>query len=245
MMSTRLMGVLAVLAGVVLGSAAVATAEGATIKGKIKWDGKPWKAKSVELNPECAKVHNDDAKAVKKEDVVTNENGTLRNVFVYVKNAPTGEYPVPKEPVVLDQKGCMYTPHVFGVRVGQEVVVKNSDPLAHNIHFVPTKNPEVNKSQPKQGLQDTISFKRPEIASYIKCDVHPWMNAYAHFMEHPFWGVSNDQGAIEIKGLPAGEYTLEAWHEKYGTQELKVKVAQDETKDVEFTFARPKKEGDE
>ncbi len=237
---TKLTPTVALLCAVIAGVPAVALAEGATIKGTIKWEGKLYKGKRMKnMNVQCTGFH--EGKPPRKESVVTNKNGTLRNVFVYVKNAPKGDYAVPSSPVVLHQKGCLYSPHVLGIQVGQALEIRNDDPTAHNVHFVPKKNKEYNKSQPKIGLVNTLIFKRPEVMVPVKCDVHPWMSAYVGVLKHPFFSVSDDEGAFEIKGLPAGKYTIEAWHEKYGKKTMEVEVAVDETKTVEFTYSRPAK----
>ncbi|NOT00004.1 MAG: hypothetical protein HOP29_05200 [Phycisphaerales bacterium] len=230
----------AVVAVAVMGS--MALAEGATIKGKVKWDGKPYKGKQVELNAECEGFHGGKANAPRAEAVVTNENATLRNVYLHVKNPPEGGAAAPTTPIVMDQKGCVYTPHVLGVRVGQTIEIRNSDPTAHNIHFLPKKNPEFNQSQPKQGLVNTLVFKRAEVMVPVKCDVHPWMNAFVGVSDHPFFAVTGEDGMFTITGLPPGKYTVEAWHEKYGTKEMVVEVSTDDTKEIEFTYSRPVKE---
>lgn len=236
----KLRSVLAATCAFVVGASSIALADGAIIKGKINWEGKPYRAKRMKsMNVECKGFHGD--KPPRFESVVTNENGTLRNVFVYVKNAPEGDYPVPSEPVVLNQKGCVYTPHVFGLRVGQKLEVHNSDPTAHNVHFVPKRNKEFNKSQPKKGLVDTITFKRREVMIPGKCDVHPWMSAYVGVLDHPFFGATGKDGTFELAGLPPGKYTVEAWHEKYGTKKLVVELATDEAKEIEFTYSRDDK----
>lgn len=219
-----------------LGSVTDVRAEGATIKGKVNWEGKPYRGKPYKMNAECDGMHN--GKPPRNEKVTTNENATLKDVFLYIKNAPEGNYPVPTDAVVLDQNGCRYVPHVFGVRTDQDIEVRNSDPTAHNIHAIPKKNKEFNKSQPKQNLKFTEKFKRAEIGVKFKCDVHPWMSAWVHVMDHPFFATTGDDGTFNITGLPAGTYTLVAWHEKYGEQETEVTVAQDETKEADFTYSR-------
>lgn len=239
-------GMRAAMVGLVAGCfAAVASAGDTTVKVKVAWDGKPYKAKEMkEMNPECKGFHGD--QPARKESVVTNENGTLANVFVYVKNAPAGDYKAPTTPVVLDQKGCVYVPHVFGVMVGQNIEIRNSDPTAHNIHFTPSKNPEFNKSQPKKDLVETLVLKRAEVMVPIKCDVHPWMSAFAGVMEHPFFGTTAADGTVTIKGLPGGTFELVSWHETYGEKTQSITVATGETKEVEFKYSRSdKKEGDE
>ena len=156
--------------------------------------------------------------------VVGLDNG-LQNVFVHVKDGLGDRtFPAPKTPVVLDQKGCKYSPHVFGAQVGQPVKVLNSDPTLHNVHALAKANAEFNVGQSKKGMETIRTFDKPEIMVPFRCDVHGWMNAFAGIVPHPFFAVSKADGSFEIKGLPAGTYTLEAWHESLGTQTTKVTV---------------------
>jgi plastocyanin len=190
------------------------------------------------MNKECTGFH--EGKPPRYNTVITNDNGTLQNVFVYVKNAPKGKYDIPA-PVELDQKGCMYEPRVLGVMVGQTLRIKNSDPTAHNVHFTPQRNAEFNKSQPKKDLVEEMTFRRAEIMIPVKCDVHPWMGAHIGVLEHPFFGTTRDEGTVQIKGLPGGTYTIVAWHEKYGEKEIEVTVETDGTASGEFTYSRADK----
>jgi plastocyanin len=152
------------------------------------------------------------------------DNG-LQNVFVYVKDGlGARRYPVPTTPVVLDQKGCRYVPHVFGVQVGQTVNISNSDPTLHNVHAVPGANREFNFGQPAKVPPASRVFDQPEIMIPFRCDVHGWMNAHAGVVAHPFFAVTKPDGSFEIKGLPAGTFTIEAWHEQLGTQAQSVTV---------------------
>jgi plastocyanin len=214
--------------------------QNATVKGVVKFVGEAPKPRliSMKADRQCDAIHG--GKSVTAEDVVVNPNGTLKWVFVYVKEGVKGKYNPPNEPVVLDQQGCWYQPHVFGIMVGQKLEVRNSDPLLHNIHATPKKNKPFNIGQPVKGMKSYHTFDTPEIMVPFKCDVHPWMSAYAGVLDHPFFSVSNDKGEFEIKNLPPGTYTIEAWHEKFGTLTQTVTVKPGETKQIEFTFERKK-----
>jgi plastocyanin len=173
------------------------------------------------------------------ETVTVNANGTLANVFVYVKSglAASATFSAPAAPVVIDQEGCRYKPHSMGVQVGQGIEIRNSDPLLHNIKAKPTKNRGFNISQPRAGMKTTRTFTAPEVMVPFECNVHGWMNAYVGVLPHPFFATTGADGSFSIKGLPPGTYTIEAWHEKYGVQSATVTVAGTESKTQEFTFA--------
>lgn len=165
------------------------------------------------------------------------ENGGLNNVFVYVKDSLGNYYfDTPAEPVKLDQKACRYTPHVFGVQTGQPIEISNSDPTMHNVHAVADANREFNFPQAMQGLKNTRSFTAREVMVRFKCDVHAWMVAYAGVLDHPYFAVTGNGGRFELKNVPAGSYTIEAWHEKLGTQTESVTLGEKESKQVSFTF---------
>ena len=141
----------------------------------------------------------------------------LQNAFVYVKDGLGDRtFQAPKTPVVLDQRGCKYIPHVFGAQVGQPVIILNSDPTLHNVHAVPKANTEFNFGQSIKGMKTTRMFDKPEVMVPFRCDVHGWMAAYGGIVSHPFFAVTKADGSFEIKGLPAGTYTLEVWHERLG-----------------------------
>lgn len=215
---------------------AVAPAAGsASIKGSVKFDGAAPAAEKVKMDadPVCKQQH---ATPVMSEAVVVNGNGTLKNVFVYVQSGATGSYPAPATPVVLDQQGCWYTPHVFGIQVNQPLEITNSDASLHNINAKPTVNQPFNVAQPTKGMKTVKKFAKPEIGISFKCNVHPWMKAYGHVVENPFFSISGEDGSFAISGLPAGTYTIAAWHEKYGTQTQSVTVGDGQAASVDFTF---------
>ena len=166
----------------------------------------------------------------------------VQNVFVYVKDGlGSRTYAVPGEPVVLDQKGCRYIPHVFGIQVGQTLRVANSDPALHNINASPKQNKGFNFGQPAGVPPATRVFDKQEIGVPFRCDVHNWMNAYAGVVSHPFFAVTKADGSFEIKGLPPGTYTVEAWHERLGTQTQSITIDGKTPGKAAFTFAAPSK----
>ncbi|MBI3306578.1 MAG: carboxypeptidase regulatory-like domain-containing protein [Candidatus Omnitrophica bacterium] len=208
----------------------------ATVSGKVNFSGTAPAPEqiSMDADPTCAGLHPD---PVYTEDVVVNADQTLRNVFVYVKEGLEGKtFPTPTESIVMDQKGCHYTPHVYGIQVGQKLDIVNSDSTLHNVHGMPTQSKEFNMGMPIQGMKLSKSFDKPEVMVKFKCDVHPWMRAYAGVLTHPFYSVTGEAGTFEIKNLPAGTYTVEAWHEVYGTQTQKVTVDEAGAQTVDFSF---------
>jgi plastocyanin len=214
-----------------------ATLGDASITGKVAFGGTAPKPVAIptSADPKCEEMHAD--KPLTSEEVIVNPNGTLRNVFVYVKSGLDGKtFPTPRGPVEIDQEGCHYRPHVFGMQAGQPLLIKNSDPTLHNIHAMPKNSKEFNLGQPNQGMETTRTFANPEVMVHFKCDVHPWMSAYCGVLSHPFYSVAGDDGTFALKKLPAGTYVVEAWHEKYGTQTQTVTVSDKESKEITFTF---------
>jgi len=171
---------------------------------------------------------------------VAADGKSLGNVFVYVKDGLGNYvYDAPSGIATIDQKGCRYIPHVFGMRVGQKLEILNSDPTLHNIHATPKANSEFNTGQPIQGMKTEHTFASQEVMVPFKCDVHGWMNAYVGVLDHPYFTVTGADGKFALKGLPAGTYTIEAWHERLGATTQSVTLAAKETKDVSFTLKVP------
>ena len=218
------------------GTATPDEANGGTITGKVAFTGDKPKMATLDMsaNPACDRAHK--GSPAKSEEVVVNDNGTLKYAFVWVKSGlPDKNWQVTSTPVTLDQNGCMYKPHVIGVMAGENIDVKNSDPTNHNIHPQPTVNQEWNESQAPGSEDKMKTFARQEVMIPVKCNVHPWMRSYIGVVSHPFFAVTGDDGTYTIKGLPPGTYTIQLWHEKYGTQEQQVTVGAKESKTADFT----------
>ena len=220
---------------------ATATAEDpatlGTVTGKIVVDGVIPAAEVIRLDgdPKCVELADGEERRV--ESIVTADGNALQNVFVYVKDGvPSRMYPVPSSPVVLDQQKCRYVPRVLGVQVGQQLIIRNSDPLLHNVRAEGAINEPFDVGTPVQGVEVKRTFVTREVMVPFKCNVHAWMNAYVGVLEHPYFAVSDDSGRFSLPKLPPGTYTIEIWHERFGTQTQQVTVAAQDTTDLTFTF---------
>ena len=218
------------------GAAAFDPATGtATVSGKIAFEGTPPAAAQIKMNadPVCMSLHKE---PVTSEEVLV-ADGKLQNVFVYVKEGlEKYTFTPPAEAATINQEGCHYMPHVGGMMVNQKLKIINSDSTLHNIHCWAEKNQQFNIGQPVKGMETEKSFANIEVMVHFKCDVHKWMSSYMGVLPHPYHSVSGRDGAFTLKHLPPGDYVIEAWHEKYGTQTQKVTVADKDSKEVNFTF---------
>ena len=234
--SVRL-GVALAVAGA-LALPALASADGGKVTGKITFDGTPPAPTKIKLDadPVCVAAHTG---PIDSEEVVV-ANGAVKNVFVRVtEGLGDKKFPPSTEPAVIDQHGCQYIPHVIGVQVGQPLKFTTSDQTLHNVHGMPKKNAQFNFAMPKFVKQKDTTFTTPEVMVAVKCDVHPWMNGWVGVVDNPFFAVSGADGTYTIQNLPPGEYTIEAWQEKLGTQTAKVKVDGCGTATADFKFKNP------
>lgn len=218
----------------------VCTMNAGEVSGTVKFIGKGPKAKLIRMDadPVCAASHQSAAKA---ESFIMDKDGNLANVLVYLKGVEfNGE--APSTPVILDQAGCIYSPHVIGVQAGQPIKILNNDATMHNIHALPKVNREFNKGMPKSLKEITAVFDKSEEVFVIKCDVHPWMKNYTQVFDHPYFAVTSTDGKFSIPNVPDGPYEIVAWQERFNKRPLTQSVTvKDGDATVNFEFRRPQK----
>lgn len=206
------------------------------LKGAIRFQGRKPARKPIDMSgdPACVEAHHTKAY---DESLLVNPNGTLANVFIYVKQGLEGKkFELPAAPVTIDQRGCWFRPRIIGIQTGQTLQVTNSDPVTHNIHPLAQINREWNHSQGQGDEPLARKFLKPEIMIRVKCNIHSWMRAYIGVLDHPYFAVTGADGSYEIKNLPPGDYVLEAWHETLGTQDQKITVGPSGKVETNFTF---------
>ncbi len=217
--------------------AAVPVGEG-SVSGTVTFEGKPPAKILIDttMDPACAMASS--APVYTEQYAV--KDGKLANVFVYVKSGPPAamQTGVVAAPVVLDQKGCQYIPHVIAVEMGGTVEFRNSDVTMHNIHTMPAVvgNETIDISEGPRGTPVVKQFKQPENMIPVRCNNHPWMNAFINVAPTPFFGVTDDSGHFDLKGLPPGDYTIGAVHEKLGEQDMTVTVTAKGAAKAAFRF---------
>lgn len=209
-----------------------------SISGTVRFDGPPPAAERLRMgsDPTCAEAAGPDPQS---DAVVVAADGALQNVFVHLKAGldPAYRFEVPTAPVVLDQQGCRYRPRVLGVRVNQPLELANGDMTFHNVHALPRNNVEFNHGLTTKGDHMSHVFTTPEVMVRFKCDVHGWMAAWVGVVSHPYFAVTGADGTFSLTGVPPGTYTLEAWHERFGTQTTQVTVGERQAQTAAFTFA--------
>jgi serine/threonine protein kinase len=226
------------------GSRYVVSGREGRINGKVTFKGTAPERYAIDFSqdPACASKNPNPM-----TEVVLIKNGNVQNVLLYIKDGQTNDgrnfrdlkFEPPSNSVNLDQIGCQYVPRVLGIQAGQKLSVTNSDPTAHNVHTLPPSgggNVERNESQPKGAAPIVLSFERTELLIPVKCNQHPWMRASIAVLNHPFFAVSNENGSFEIRGVPAGTYTVVAWHERFGEQGASLTVTDNSSQTADFSF---------
>ena len=204
------------------------------VSGVVRFDGPRPKPVWLGMDEASLRQHK---KRPFDENALIGKDGALANVFVQVKKGVAKKaYPVPEKPAIMDQVGSFFRPRVQGVMVGQKLLLRNSDPYIHNVRSLSLKNRAFNIAQPPTTADRERVFRRPEGPIQMGCDFHKWMKAYVFVMDHPYFAITDAQGRFRIAGLPAGEYTLEAWHEDFGKQQATITVGVNGAAEANFTF---------
>ena len=206
-----------------------------TIAGHVTFAGEPPPESELRLagDAACATAHEGPVRA----GDVRVKDGKVENAFVWLKDGLGNlVFELPKEAVVIDQRGCIYQPRFAGAQTGQEIKFLNSDSTLHNVHTLPKNSSPVNFGMSRKGTDRSIRIAKPEVMVGIKCDVHPWMRAYIGVLDHPYFMLTGADGAFRIEKVPAGDYTLGAWHERFGTREAKLKVEAGKTSETTFEY---------
>lgn len=217
------------------GPSAAPSGGAATVRGTVKFEGTAPKPKlmSMAADPSCAKQH---GAPVLSQEIMADSKGDLQNVIVFVSEGLGDRtFDPPSQPAVIDQKGCLYEPHVLAIEANQPLEVVHDDPMTHNIHPMPANNREWNKAE-LPGSKVEEAFGRQEVAIPVKCNIHPWMKGYVAVFKHPYFSVTGKDGSFDLSNLPPGSYTIQAWHEKLGTSTQKITIGANETKNMEFVF---------
>jgi plastocyanin len=223
-------------AEIALPAAHIDQATAGTISGRVLFTGELPVMPVIDMssNPQCERQHHGPRKA---ETVVVNANKTLQNVFIWIKDGlPQARWTPPAESAKLDQRGCVYEPHVLGIMEGQQLEILNDDPVNHNVHAECRVNAAWNESQPPRAEHKFKQFDAAEVLFPVTCSVHPWMRSYIGVSPHPFFAVTGEDGSFTLKGVPPGTYTVEAVHEKYGRKEGKVTLAPSGSAVLDFAY---------
>lgn len=232
----------ATVLGIALTLISASEAFGGTVTGTITFADPPPPMKAIDTasDPACAAMHA--GEPLVNEALVLGEGQTMANILVRItKGVPEKEYAVPSEPVVMTQAGCRFEPRMAVVMTGQTLRVLNPDGIMHNVNGVPRANRPFNRAMPKNITELDLTLDKTEDAFMMRCDIHPWMRGYVAVVDHPFFDVTEKDGVFKIEGLPAGEYEIEAWHERLKGQTQTVTVTADGETTQDFSYAMPKR----
>ena len=215
------------------------TASKRSIAGRVVLDGVATPAERIRLDadPQCLALAQGDMQY--DESLLTGEGRGVPNAFVYVQQGLSQAYAPPEQAVVLDQQKCRYVPRVLGLQVGQTLTIRNSDPLLHTVRADASANARFNVATPLQGMEVSRTFLAAEVMVPVKCDMHPWMHAYVGVLDHPFFAVTDGNGAFTIANLPPGTFTIGVWHERLGVQSQEITLGADQPAPLSFVYQAP------
>ncbi|MFN0009744.1 MAG: carboxypeptidase regulatory-like domain-containing protein [Planctomycetota bacterium] len=207
-----------------------------TISGVVRFDGKPPERRPLAIGGTggCP----DHPTPVFEEAAIVND-GKLANVFLWIKDGLEGWDlpPAGTESRMMDQRGCLYVPHVLGMRAGETLLINNSDAMTtHNVNIRSRSNDAMNPVQPPNGQPIEWRPKKKELGVAFECNLHPWMRAFVCVVEHPWFAVSGEDGTFVLQGVPPGDYVVEGWHEKFGKRTAKVTLTAGGSAEVALTF---------
>ena len=203
------------------------------VQGRVRIAGPAPKPKRLRMDadPACQALH---PGAVYSDELVVDAELGLRWAFVYVKEGPLPATAPSAIPVLLDQVGCRYEPHVLGVQTGQQLLVRNGDPLLHSVHVLPFANPNACFGQPAFSSIQRMVFNQEEVMVRVRCDIHPWMSAWIGVVTHPWFAVTDETGRFQLPALGQGSYAIVLWHESYKDVVRGVTVNPGETTTLDF-----------
>jgi plastocyanin len=209
-----------------------------SIQVQVRYAGPPAAPKPINMNgtPACAALHPEPV----LEQPLKVSDGQLADAVVYIKSGfGDRAFAAPAQPVVIDQKGCLYDPRVVAVMVGQPLQFRNSDNEAHNVHGRPKQIDGWNFLMSRPNSTRDVTFDKPEVGVLVSCDVHPWMRAYVSVFDNPYFAITPSNGTVTLKQVPPGNYVVGVWHETLGTLVQPVTVAPSGTASLQFTYQAP------
>lgn len=223
-------------AEVSLKSAHIDTSHMGSIRGRVVFSGAVPKPKKLDLssNPTCERQHSG---PVYTEDAIVGKNGGLANTLVRIKSGlQLASWVGPQTTQVLDQVGCIYTPHVIALQVNEPLLIANSDSLNHNVHAESSLNAPFNVLDPPRAEKIVRRFDHEELMIPITCGVHSWMRAYVSVIGNPYYALTDKDGAFELRSVPPGNYEIEAVHERFGRQTKAIQLAASASRSVDFAY---------
>jgi plastocyanin len=215
----------------------IAVENGGAITGVVRFTGDVPKPQQSEITTSEDVCH---IEPIFSEELVVSEDGGVKWAAVSIKIIAEGK-PFPEagesggEPTMA-QEGCVFTPHIVVVPVGKNATLLNEDGVLHNVHTWPKKNRSKNIAMPGSVKKMTMKFRRAERIR-VTCDVHPWMIAWFIATDNPYTEITDEKGTFSLTDVPEGTYTIEFWHESFGTQEKTVTVEAGKNTNVDFTLS--------